>query len=49
MAGFAEGGSGVTGSVAFAGTESVITALAGFAGARPHLPGGRKAIPAAFR
>jgi hypothetical protein len=23
--------------------------LAGFAGARPHLPGGRKAIPAAFR
>jgi len=23
--------------------------MAGFAGARPHLPGGRKAIPAAFR
>ena len=28
---------------------SVITSLAGFAGACPHLPGGRKAIPAALR
>ena len=29
--------------------KSVITSLAGFAGARPHLPGGRKTIPAALR
>ncbi len=49
LAGFAEGGSGMAGSVAFAGTESVITSLAGFVGARPHLPGGRKGIPAALR
>ena len=49
LAGFAEGGSGVTGSGAFAGTESVITPLAIFADARPHLPGARKAIPAALR
>ena len=30
--------------------ESGVTSLAGFAGARrPHAPGGRTAIPAAFR
>jgi hypothetical protein len=49
LAGFAEGGSGVAGLAAFTGAESVITSLAGFAAARPHFPGGRKAIPAAFR
>jgi len=49
LAGFAVGGSRLTGSAALAASESVITPLAGFAGARPHLPGGRKAIPAAFK
>src|SRR5579863_45455 len=49
LAGFAAGGSGLIGSAAFAASRSVITSLAGFAGARPHLPGGRKAIPAALR
>jgi hypothetical protein len=29
--------------------ESVVTSMAGFAGARPHPPGRRMAIPAAFR
>ena len=34
----------------FSGSESVITSLAGFAGGcRPQPPGGRKAIPAAFK
>lgn len=33
----------------FESLESVITSLAGFADPRPQLPGGRTAIPAAFR
>src|ERR1051325_752852 len=49
LAGFAVGGSRLTGSAALAASESVITPLAGFAGVRPHLPGGRKATPAAFK
>ena len=50
LAGFAETGSLVDSGGGFAAAESVITSLAGFAGGcRPQLPGGRKAIPAAFR
>jgi len=49
LAGFAHGGSGLIGSAALAGAESVIASLAGFAGSRPHLPGGRNAIPAALK
>ena len=34
----------------FAASDPVVTPLAGFAGARrPHAPGGRTPIPAAFR
>jgi hypothetical protein len=33
----------------FAGVESVITSLAGFAAARPHAPAGRTGMPAALR
>ena len=33
----------------FPAPKSVITSLAGFAGRRPQPPGGRTAIPAAFR
>src|SRR5579864_1582591 len=50
VAGFAGTGSLLTSGAGFSGAESVITPLAGFAaGCRPQLPGGRKAIPAAFK
>ena len=50
LAGFGAGGSRLSGSAGCTAAESVITSLAGFAGGRrPQLPGGRKAIPAAFR
>src|SRR5450755_266052 len=40
----------LTVSVGFAASDPVVTPLAGFAGARrPHAPGGRTPIPAAFR
>ena len=43
-------GSVVTSLAGFDGSGSVVTSLAGFAGPRrPHEPGGRTAIPAAFR
>src|SRR5215469_16066141 len=42
-------GSEMTGMVGFAAPKSVITSLAGFGARRPHEPGGRTAIPAAFR
>src|SRR5450631_26083 len=36
--------------VGFAASDPMVTSLAGFAGARrPHAPGGRTPIPAAFR
>src|SRR5690348_7901543 len=49
FSGLGLGGSGITRMAGFAAPESVITALAGFAARRPHPPGGRTAIPAAFR
>jgi hypothetical protein len=50
LAGFAEVGSTVASVAGFSTAESVITSLAGFGGGcRPHRPGGRKAIPAAFK
>ena len=37
-------------AASFVASDPVVTALAGFAGGRrPHAPGGRTAIPAAFR
>src|SRR5206468_9072643 len=43
-------GLGLTVLTGFAASDPVVTPLAGFAGARrPHAPGGRTAIPAAFR
>ena len=42
-------GSEMTGMVGLAAPKSVITSLAGFGARRPHEPGGRTAIPAAFR
>ena len=50
MAGFAGTGSVLTSRAGFAAAESVITSMAGFAGrGRSPPPGGRKAIPAAFK
>src|SRR5436853_7376740 len=50
LAGFAGTRSLLTSVAGFSGTGSVITSLAGFAaGCRPQLPGGRNAIPAAFK
>src|SRR5882762_5814814 len=41
---------GLTVLAGFAASDPVVTSLAGFAGARrPHAPGGRTPIPAAFR
>src|SRR5260370_558509 len=41
---------GLTVLADFAASDPVVTPLAGFAGARrPHAPGGRTPIPAAFR
>ena len=41
---------GLTVMAGFAASEPVVTLLAGFAGGRrPHAPGGRTPIPAAFR
>jgi len=42
-------GSEMTGTVGLAAPKSVITSLAGFGARRPQAPGGRTAIPAAFR
>src|SRR5258705_1666672 len=43
-------GLGLTVLAGFAASDPVVTSLAGFAGGRrPHPPGGRTAIPAAFR
>src|ERR1700740_547912 len=43
-------GSGLTGMAGFAGSESVVTPLAGFARVRrPHPPGRRTVTPAAFK
>jgi hypothetical protein len=43
-------GLGFTGLDGFAASDPGVTSLAGFAGARrPHAPGGRTPIPAAFR
>ena len=42
-------GSVITGMAGFPAPKSVITSLAGFAARRPQPPGGRTAIPAAFR
>src|ERR1019366_4401412 len=40
----------ITSLAGFAGAWSVVASLVGFAGGcRPQLPGGRKALPAAFR
>jgi hypothetical protein len=39
----------VAGMAGFPAPKSVITSLAGFAARRPQPPGGRTAIPAAFR
>ncbi len=50
LAGFGKCASVTASVTAFAGSESVVTSLAGFAGGRrPQPPGGRTAIPAAFR
>ena len=50
MAGFGDTESVVTSMAGFGDTESVGASMAGLAGGqRPHLPGGRKVIPAAFR
>src|SRR5579859_4068470 len=42
-------GAGTTAMAGFPAPKSVITSLAGFAARRPQPPGGRTAIPAAFR
>ena len=42
-------GSVITAMAGFPAPKSVITSLAGFAARRPQPPGGRTAIPAAFR
>ena len=48
--GFAPAESVITSMAGFESAGSVITPLAGFAGeARPHPPGGRRAIPASFK
>src|SRR5882724_10374333 len=50
LAGFAASDPVVTSLAGFAASDLVVTSLAGFAGARrPHAPGGRTPIPAAFR
>src|SRR5713226_4790114 len=50
LAGFAGTRSLLASVAGFSGAGSVITSLAGFAaGCRPQLPGGRNAIPAAFK
>src|ERR1700687_1376777 len=42
-------GSVIAGMAGFSAPKSVITSLAGFGARRPQPPGGRTAIPAAFR
>jgi hypothetical protein len=42
-------GSGIARMAGFSAPKSVITSWAGFAARRPQPPGGRTAIPAAFR